>query len=317
MKISLLIILLVFEEYFSLSFPQITTRTTDHCIKELLDEEETKNHYKMKFPTIFVNHGGGPLPLMGRQPALVQQMKEITTTYLPSITNGQQKKPKAIVVVSAHWESDPIKVTSSPKPSMYYDYGGFPPETYKYKYDAPGSPHLASKIQRILQEDGLKCELDDSRGYDHGVFVPLMVMFPEADIPVVCVSLHSSLDAERNMKIGTSLSKLREEEEVLIIGSGYTFHNMQALMNPGDASREASKDFNIWLKNTIMDGDVNKLKDWQKAPYATLCHPRCEHLLPLFVVAAAAGDNNTPKVIFDTTESSSKNMHPVTGYMFQ
>ena len=278
----------------------------------------------MKFPTIFVNHGGGPLPLMGRQPAIVQQMKDIITTHLPSVTNnGQQQqtnvKPKAIVVVSAHWESDPVKIASSPQPSMYYDYGGFPPETYEYKYDAPGSPELATKIQRLLQEDGLKSELDDSRGYDHGVFIPLMVMFPEADVPVVCVSLHSSLDAERNMKIGTALSKLREEEEdILIIGSGYTFHNMRALMNPGDSSRNASKEFNIWLKNTIMDGDVNKLKDWQhQAPFANICHPRCEHLLPLFVVAAAAGDNYTPTVIFDTTESAVQNMHSVTSYMFQ
>jgi 4,5-DOPA dioxygenase extradiol len=127
----------------------------------------------MKFPSLFVNHGGGPLPLLGRQPELVKHMKEIVADHLPKVP------PKAIVVLSAHWESDPIKITSSPQPSMLYDYYGFPPETYEYKYPAPGSPELARKIQNLLEERGLRSELDECRGFDHGVFVPLMIMFPE------------------------------------------------------------------------------------------------------------------------------------------
>ena len=126
----------------------------------------------MRFPAVFVNHGGGPLPLLGQQPSLVQNMKDIVQKYLPTA-------PKAIVVLSAHWESNPIQITSAERPSMYYDYYGFPPETYKYQYPAPGSPDLARRIQNLLAQQGLKSELDDSRGFDHGVFIPLMMMYPE------------------------------------------------------------------------------------------------------------------------------------------
>ena len=131
----------------------------------------------MKFPTVFVNHGGGPLPLLGRQPALVENMKEIAKNILP-----RTKDPKAIVVVSAHWESDPIKITASEKPSMYFDYYGFPPESYEYEYPAPGSPDLARRIQNLLGAEGLTSELDTKRGYDHGVFIPLMLMYPKVSL---------------------------------------------------------------------------------------------------------------------------------------
>jgi aromatic ring-opening dioxygenase catalytic subunit (LigB family) len=127
----------------------------------------------MKFPTVFVNHGGGPMPLMGRQPALVENMKEIVVKYLP------KKTPKAIVVLSAHWESNTIQITSAKNPSMYYDYSGFPPETYKYEYPAPGSPELAQRIQNLLGDSGLESQLNEKRGFDHGVFIPLMIMYPE------------------------------------------------------------------------------------------------------------------------------------------
>jgi 4,5-DOPA dioxygenase extradiol len=143
----------------------------------------------MQFPSVFVNHGGGPLPLLGRQPELVHNMKEIVAKHLP------KTPPKAIVVLSAHWESDPIKITSSSQPSMLYDYSGFPPETYKYKYPAPGSPDLARKIQNLLEASGLKSELDELRGFDHGVFIPLMLMFPEVCSLVLFVGLSIRPDA--------------------------------------------------------------------------------------------------------------------------
>ena len=144
----------------------------------------------MRYPTVFINHGGGPMPLLGRQPDLVHNMKEVVSKYLP------KEKPTAIVVISAHWESDPIKITSAPNPKMYYDYGGFPREAYEFQYPAPGSPTLAQRIHTLLGTAGLDSQLDGGRGYDHGVFIPLMIMYPEADIPVVCVSLHGSLEAD-------------------------------------------------------------------------------------------------------------------------
>ena len=276
----------------------------------------------MKFPTVFINHGGGPLPLLGRQPALVENMKEVVAKYLP------KEPPKAIVVLSAHWESDPIRITSSKQPSMYYDYGGFPPETYEYQYPAPGSPDLAHRIQQLLGDNGLKSQLDEKRGYDHGVFIPLMIMYPEANIPVVCVSLHQSLDAELNMKIGSSLEPLREDD-ILIMGSGYSFHNMGAFFNSSEKTVKASVDFNEWLKTVIMGGSssstyLEQLQNWKLAPGGTMSHPREEHLLPLLIVAAAGGMNAKPTLIYDTTPDAcdAKGMedelnHAVTGYLFQ
>jgi len=127
---------------------------------------------KALFPAIFVNHGGGPLPLIGRQPDIAHHLEQVAKKYLP-------EAPRAIVVVSAHWESNPIKITSSSSPDMLFDYSGFPAQTYEYKYPAKGDPALAIRIQNQLQEEGLTSELDDKRGFDHGVFVPLLLMYPK------------------------------------------------------------------------------------------------------------------------------------------
>jgi aromatic ring-opening dioxygenase catalytic subunit (LigB family) len=159
----------------------------------------------MRYPAVFVNHGGGPMPLLGKQQNLVKHMKDLVKNYLPP------EKPKAIVVFSAHWESDPVKITSSSNPKMLYDYYGFPPESYEYEYPAPGSTELAQRIHGLLTTQGIDSELDNERGFDHGVFVPLMIMYPDADIPVVCVSLHSSLAPEINIGIGQALKPLRDD----------------------------------------------------------------------------------------------------------
>jgi aromatic ring-opening dioxygenase catalytic subunit (LigB family) len=263
----------------------------------------------MRFPTVFVNHGGGPLPLLGKQPNLTKHMKEVRSKWLP------EQQPTSIVVLSAHWESDPVKITSSAKPHMYYDYYGFPEESYSYQYNAPGSPILAQKIQKLFEAKGIHSELDGKRGFDHGVFIPLMLMYPEADIPVVCVSVHSSLSADINIQIGQALEPLRDEG-VLILGSGYTFHNMQAFFHPTSQTYKASTDFNEWLKDVISSsGFVDKLKAWKEAPGARIAHPREEHLLPLLMTAAAGGTNATPQVIYNVEASEGE--HAVSGYLFQ
>lgn len=276
----------------------------------------------MKFPTVFINHGGGPLPLLGRQQDLVESMKEVVQNFLP------KERPKAIVVMSAHWESNPIKITSASNPKMYYDYYGFPPETYEYSYPAPGSPDLAKRIQRLLNDNNLASQLDEKRGYDHGVYVPLMIVYPEADIPVVSVSLHDSLDAELNMQIGQSLAPLREEG-ILIMGSGYSFHNMKAFFNPSKETLKGSRDCNEWLKDTILGKESNyleKLKKWDEAPGGRISHPREEHLIPLLMAAAAGGEDAKPELIFDTSADAascspsdqlSPENHAVSGYIFQ
>jgi 4,5-DOPA dioxygenase extradiol len=144
----------------------------------------------------------------------------------------------------------------------------------------------------------------------------LMMMFPEADIPVVCISLHSSLDAGINMQIGKALQPLRDDG-VLILGSGYTFHNMQAFFHPSSNSYKVSGEFNEWLKNSIMSGGdiLSRLLEWEKAPGARFAHPREEHLIPLLITAAAGGINATPQVIFETEVSNCD--HIVSGYLFE
>jgi aromatic ring-opening dioxygenase catalytic subunit (LigB family) len=159
----------------------------------------------MKFPAIFINHGGGPMPLMGQQPDLVKHMKEAVKKYIP-------EKPKSIVVLSAHWETNPIQITNHEKPrSLHFDYGGFPQETYEYEYPVPGSRDLSNRIKTLLKENGIESQLENTRGFDHGVFVPLMIMYPDTDIPVVAVSMDASLRSDRNMKVGQALAPLREE----------------------------------------------------------------------------------------------------------
>lgn len=251
----------------------------------------------MRFPALFINHGGGPLPLLGQQPKIVSQLQLVTKKYLPI-------KPDAIVVFSAHYEANPIQITSAAQPGMIYDYYGFPPETYKYKYDAPGSPSLAQKIQSLLATKGIKSELNHQRGYDHGVYVPLMIMYPAADIPVVVVSLHPSLSAEYHIQIGAALSPLRDNENILLLGSGYTYHNMEGFFHPSTTTYTASTKLNEWLKGILLssssttsrlsyDDKMKQLQSWDTitAPYGRLCHPREEHLLPLFIIAATSSNS--------------------------
>jgi 4,5-DOPA dioxygenase extradiol len=278
----------------------------------------------MKFPAIFVNHGGGPMPLLGKQPDIVQHMKDVRSKWLPNDAN-----PSAIVVFSAHWESDPIKITSAPNPPMLYDYYGFPPETYQYQYNAPGSPALAERIHGLLDAADIPNELDPDRGFDHGVFIPLMLMYPEATIPVVAVSLHSSLSAATHIAIGQALAPLRDTDSVLLLGSGYTFHNMQAFFHPSDTTYKASKAFNAWLKETLLSNNNNNntnkettpvmeaLAKWESAPGARICHPREEHLLPLLMTAAAgssSGSDAKATLIFETTAGNGN--HAISSYRF-
>lgn len=248
------------------------------------------------------------MPLLGAQPELTQHMKELSSELLP-------KRPRSIVVFSAHWEEQTVKITSHERPHLYFDYHGFPKETYEYKYPAPGSPELAKRIQSLLEGEGIKSDLDEKRGFDHGVFVPLMLMYPEADIPVVCVSLHGSLDGGINMRIGKALEHLRNDG-ILILGSGYTFHNMQAFFNPTYKTTNASVEFNDWLKDTILNREdtLDRLRGWETAPGARIVHPREEHLIPLLMTAAAGGIDAKSTLIFES--KATKETHAVSGYMF-
>ncbi len=221
-------------------------------------------------------------------------------------------KPKALIVISAHWEEAEFTVNSGSSPNLLYDYYGFPESTYKLEYKAPGYPNLASRIHDLLAERQIKCRLEQGRGFDHGVFVPLKLVYPDADIPIVQVSLKKGLDPADHIAFGKALAPLRSEG-VLIIGSGMSYHNLR---NFGDinAGRDATA-FDTWLANAVCHSDPNTrsrlLSDWTSAPSARAAHPREEHLIPLMVVAGAAGSDAGQQIYSEQIMGAA-----ISGYQF-
>jgi len=241
-----------------------------------------------RHPTaIFISHGGGPLPVLGDSghQELVAHLGDIASTI---------EKPAAIVVISAHWEESVATVTAHPEPRIIYDYFGFPPESYMIKYPAPGDPSLAAELVEILEQKNIPARLDRDRGFDHGLFVPLLLMYPEADIPCVQLSLLSNLDPEKHIRIGEAISMLARSN-ILILGSGFSFHNLKVLLggNASTPDRE-NEAFEKWLVDTCTLPSLDeyerarRLIDWASAPGARYCHPREEHLLPLHVCYGVA-----------------------------
>lgn len=198
-------------------------------------------------------------------------------------------KPKAILVVSAHWEEDRATITSAANPSLIYDYYGFPEESYDIEYPCAGKPELAHKVHALLGKAGIDSQLDEERGFDHGLFVPMKIMYPEADIPCVQLSLINTLDPAEHIAIGRALQSL-SDENVLVIGSGFSFHNMKAFFQPESAEiRRLNHEFEEWLLEICGDRECQEDERaeafirWQDAPGARFCHPREEHLIPLHV----------------------------------
>jgi aromatic ring-opening dioxygenase catalytic subunit (LigB family) len=237
----------------------------------------------MRQPTFFLSHGGGPWPFMDGDYRRAHAQLEASLQALPATLPA---RPKAILMVSAHWEEAAFTVMTSPAPGMLYDYGGFPPHTYEVVYPAPGDPALAERVVALIQAGGLPAARDERRGFDHGAFCTLVPMFPKADVPVVQLSLKLGLDPAEHLALGRALAPLRDEG-VLILGSGFSFHNLR-LYN--DGGREPSAAFDAWLQAALPapQGRDDRLQAWASAPAARLAHPRAEHLLPLMVAAGAA-----------------------------
>jgi aromatic ring-opening dioxygenase catalytic subunit (LigB family) len=239
----------------------------------------------MTLPTVFIPHGAGPCFFMPwtRGPA---DTWDKTAAWLKGLVAGLPERPKAILVVSGHWEAPQFTVGSAERPPMLFDYYGFPEETYRLRFDAPGSPALAARVRELLGAAGFPTAEDAERGYDHGVFVPLLLATPQADIPVVQLSLRDDLDPQAHLAAGRALSPLRDEG-VLIVGSGMSWHNMRGF-TPAFTAR--SQAFDAWLAAAMADpaGRDDAIRHWDQAPYAREAHPREEHLAPLFVAAGAA-----------------------------
>jgi len=245
---------------------------------------------KTKLPTYFLSHGGGPWSFMQGD---FRKSFDILESSLVDIPRQLPHPPKAILVISGHWEEKNFKISSSPQPPMIYDYYGFPDYTYQAKYSAPGSPELAKRVQELLKTNaGINADLDSERGFDHGTYAPLVAMYPKADIPIVQLSMRSDYDPEIHLKVGNAISILREEG-ILILGSGSSYHNLSKFRGKKDSKvKEESKEFDDWLQETLGEKDKKKRKEkligWEKAPSARKAQPQEDHLIPLMVVVGAA-----------------------------
>ena len=244
-----------------------------------------------RLPTIYVPHGGGPCFFMDPMPGFPSTMWDGMAAFLRGIPGMIGAHPKAVLVISGHWECAIPTVLATDKYSLLYDYYGFPEHTYHLTYPASGSPVLGARVQELLQQAGVASQQEHQRGLDHGVFIPFKLIYPEADIPIVQLSLKHDLDPAGHLAIGHALSPLRDEG-VLIVGSGLSYHNLGKFFSPDAAANLASEQFDTWLGNAISAEPAEReqlLTHWESAPGARACHPRSEHLIPLMVVAGAAG----------------------------
>ena len=241
-------------------------------------------------PAIFVPHGGGPCFWIEFPPPFGRHAWEGLRDYLSGLVASLPERPKAFLVVTAHWEAGEPTVSVNSKPGMLYDYYGFPPHTYQLQYPAPGAPEIAAKVKGLIEKAGLPVATDGERGFDHGVFVPFLIIDPDAKIPVVMLSLRSDLDPKFHIALGKALAPLRDES-IAIVGSGMSYHDLRHFR---DGSGSDSAIFDAWLDETAKaapDDREARLAAWDKAPAGRACHPREEHLLPLMVVAGAAGES--------------------------
>lgn len=239
-------------------------------------------------PVLFVPHGGGPCFFMD-WPHTWDHM----AAHLRGIAATLPARPDGIVVMSGHWQTGVPTVTSAAHPPLIYDYDGFPPHTYHLQYPAPGAPALAAEVLDLLAHAGMPGEADAGRGFDHGVFIPFMLAFAQADIPVVELSLPRECSAAHTLHMGAAMQPLRARN-ILIVGTGMSYHNLRHLMGRDPQSDAPSRAFDTWLARAVESPPpirADALTHWAQAPGARICHPTPEHLLPLVFAAGAAGND--------------------------
>ena len=231
----------------------------------------------VRMPSIFLSHGAPPL---ADDPVWTEELAHLA---------GSLPKPSSILVISAHWEAAPVTVGAIETVPLYYDFYGFPERYYRGEYPAPGAPRLAADVQAMLQRPGQPIAHAPDRGLDHGAYVPLVEMYPDADVPVLQISM-PSLDPDDLFEIGARLAPLRKEG-VLIIGSGFSTHNLREMDPTGERVPLWSSEFDHWLRETVERGAVDELMGFSDgAPAPHLAHPTTEHFAPLFVALGAAHD---------------------------
>jgi aromatic ring-opening dioxygenase catalytic subunit (LigB family) len=242
-----------------------------------------------RLPVYFISHGGGPWSYMDTASRSPYARLEAALADMPRQVGVT---PRAVLMISAHWEEAEFTLTAGLRPPMIYDYGGFPDYTYQIRYDAPGDPSLAAHTRQMIEEAGMSAQLDPERGFDHGAFTPLKVIYPDARVPVVQLSLKRGLDPETHLSLGRAIAPLRDQG-VLIIGSGLSYHNLRQFFSP--RGWRPSHEFDAWLNGVVQGGSAQDrsklLAAWETAPSARAAHPREEHLLPLMVAVGAAGED--------------------------
>lgn len=258
-----------------------------------------------KFPTLFVPHGGGPCFFMDWNPP---DAWDGMANWLRSVAGLVGARPQAVLVISAHWEAPAFTVNTQAAPGLLYDYYGFPAHTYELTYPAPGAPALAAEVRGLVAAAGLPVAEENERGLDHGVFVPFKLIYPDADIPIVQLSLRVGLDPAAHIAAGRALAPLREQG-VLIVGTGMSYHNMQRFQRDGKGFDPDSQRFDTWLANTVARPAAEReqaLVGWERAPAARAAHPQEEHLLPLHMAAGAASGDGGWQVFQDRVLGSTQ-----------
>jgi 4,5-DOPA dioxygenase extradiol len=244
----------------------------------------------MTMPSLFVPHGGGPCFFMnqGEEPDPIwRPMRD----YLAGLIESLRERPRAILLVSGHWEGADVTLHFGDGQPLLYDYGGFPPHTYDLQWPAPGAPDVAARAAELLADAGVATGAERTRGWDHGVFIPMMVAVPDANIPLAQMSLRRSLDPAEHVAIGRALAPLRDEG-VLIVGSGMSFHNLR---ERGARAAPAAALWDAALTDAVTDPiparRLERITAWETLPNARYAHPRAEHLLPLMVALGAGGED--------------------------
>jgi aromatic ring-opening dioxygenase catalytic subunit (LigB family) len=243
----------------------------------------TSESMPARLPTFFLSHGGGPWPYMKGE---IRNRHANLESSLKALRQQLPTPPVAVLMVSGHWEEEDFAVMASASPPMVYDYHGFPEELYRIRYAAPGSPKLARRVHSLIREAGLASHLDYERGFDHGVYSMLAVTHPEAQTPVIQVSMRKGYAPEAHLRLGRALAPLRDEG-ILIMGSGASYHNF----HPKNAKEESAA-FDAWLASALTGCGpkerLERLVQWEHAPAARLAQPSEDHLVPLFVAVGAA-----------------------------
>ena len=269
------------------SIIKVSSSTEEKGVEYCSDNRMTANPIR-RYPAVFICHGGGPMPVLG-DPSQANLAKELRK--LGSEMVAKNGKPRAICVISAHYEAHVMSIGGSAKPKMIYDYGGFPAEAYKLKYPAPGDSQLATQISQLLTKSNIRHVVEDDRGYDHGVFVPLMLMFPDADIPVVPISVLRSQDPKEHIAVGEALAPLREEG-IFFVGSGSSTHNFAYFFRPETVGATFSDQLIASLTDPQLTADqrattVSQFLSFDKA-FEAQVKGAAEHFMPLLTIVGLA-----------------------------